>query len=309
MKIEGIRTLAGPNVYTHRPALLMTLDLEDLAGRESRETQGFNGRLLALLPGLSEHHCSRGYAGGFVERLDEGTYFGHVVEHVAIELTNLAGVGVTHGKTRAAAEPRVYNVVVEYKAEHATRCLLEAAVALVECLVRGEPFPLEAKLAEARRVAARKELGPSTRAIVDAAARRRIPWERVGVGSIVRLGWGRHRRFIQAATSDQTSSVAVEAASDKELTKLILEQASIPVPRGVVVTTEDEALAALERLGAPVVVKPLDGRQGHGVSLDLSTPEEVREAFQIARDFSKEVLVEELLKGRNYRALVVGDEL
>src|ERR671920_362396 len=169
MKIEGIRTLAGPNVYTHRPALLLRLDLCDLAGRETREFEGFNERLLAALPGISEHHCSKGRAGGFVERLREGTYFGHVVEHVALELTGLAGIGVTHGKTRAAEREGVYNVVVEYKAEDATRFLLETAVALVGAVVRGEEFPLEERLAKARRVAAQTELGPSTRAIVEAA--------------------------------------------------------------------------------------------------------------------------------------------
>ncbi|HEX8503149.1 MAG TPA: cyanophycin synthetase [Pyrinomonadaceae bacterium] len=308
MKIEGIRTLAGPNIYTHRPALVMRLDLEDLAGRESREFEGFNERLLEALPGLAGHHCSLGRPGGFVERLTGGTYFGHVVEHAALELTDLAGVGVTHGKTRAEDEPRLYNVVIEYKAEHATRYLLESAVALVGALARGEEFNVGERLAEARRLVARKELGPSTRAIVEAAARRGIPWERVGTGSVVRLGWGRHRRFIQAATSDLTSSVAVETAGDKDLTKLVLEQAAVPVPAGRVVSTEDEAVAAFEALGAPVVVKPLDGRQGLGVSLDLSTPEEVRAAFRVARNYSPDVLVEELLAGRNYRVLVVGGE-
>src|SRR5215212_4193463 len=166
MKIEGIRTLAGPNVYTHRPALILTLDLEDLARRETRGVEGFNARLLALLPGLKDHHCSRGYAGGFVERLEEGTYFGHAVEHVAIELTGLAGVGVTHGKTRSADREGVYHVVVEYRAEDATRCLLETAVALVEALVKGEEFSPGERIAEAERVAASTELGPSTRAIV-----------------------------------------------------------------------------------------------------------------------------------------------
>jgi cyanophycin synthetase len=308
MKIEGIRTLAGPNVYTHRPALITRLDLEDLAGRETREFEGFNERLLECLPGLADHHCSLGRAGGFVERLREGTYFGHTVEHVALELTGLAGVGVTHGKTRAEREPNLYNVVVEYKAEHATRYLIETAVRLVEALARGEAFPLGEKVEEARRIAARTELGPSTRAIVEAAARRGIPWERVGTGSIVRLGWGRHRRFIQAAVCDLTSAVAVETSCDKELTKLMLEQAAVPVPAGRLVSTEDEALAAFEALGAPAVVKPLDGRQGCGVSLNLWTPEQVREAFRIARDFSPDVLVEELLAGRNYRVLVVGGE-
>jgi cyanophycin synthetase len=309
MRIERIRTLAGPNVYTYRPALLMRLDLEVLAERESRELSGFNERLLELLPGLHEHTCGKGYPGGFVERLREGTYFGHVVEHVAIELTTPAGVPVAHGKTRYAGTPGVYNVVVEYKAETATEYLLRVAVELVEALIRGEAYPLEEKLREARSLVARYELGPSTRAIVDAASRRNIPFFRVGTDSLVQLGYGKHRRFIQAAMCDRTSAVGVEIAGDKELTKKLLEQVSIPVPRGALVTTEEEALAALRSLGAPVVVKPLDGRQGLGVSLNLSTPEEVLLGFHIAREYSRHVLVEELFEGRNYRVLVVGGEM
>ena len=309
MRIEGIRTLAGPNVYTYRPALLMRLDLEDLAERESRELSGFNERLLELLPGLHDHTCGKGHRGGFVERLHEGTYFGHVVEHVAIELTNPAGVPVAHGKTRYAGTPGVYNVVVEYKAETATEYLMRAAVELVEALIRGEAYPLEEKLREARRLVARYELGPSTRAIVDAASRRNIPAFRLGTDSLGQLGYGKHRRFIQAAMCDGTSAVAVEIAGDKELTKKLLEQVSIPVPRGALVETEEEALAALRSLGAPVVVKPLDGRQGLGVSLNLSTPEEVLLGFRIAREYSRLVLVEERFEGRNYRVLVVGGEM
>jgi cyanophycin synthetase len=309
MRIERIRTLAGPNVYTYRPALLMRLDLEDLAERESRELAGFNERLLELLPGLHEHTCGKGYRGGFVERLHGGTYFGHVVEHVAIELTNAAGVPVAHGKTRYAGTTGVYNVVVEYKAETATEYLLRVAVELVGALISGEAYPLEEKLREARCLVARHELGPSTRAIVDAAARRNIPVFRLGPDNLVQLGYGKHRRFIQAAMCDRTSAVGVEIAGDKELTKNLLEQVSIPVPRGALVTTEEEALAALRSLGAPVVVKPLDGRQGKGVSLNLSTPEEVLLGFHIAREYSRHVLVEELFDGRNYRVLVVGDEM
>ena len=309
MRVERIRTLAGPNVYTYRPALLMRLDLEDLAERESRELSGFNERLLELLPGLRKHTCGKGYPGGFVERLDGGTSFGHVVEHVAIELTSPAGVPVAHGKTRYAGTPGVYNVVVEYKAETATEYLLRVAVELVESLVKGEAYPLEEKLREARRLVARYELGPSTRAIVEAAARRNIPVFRLGTDSLVQLGYGKHRRFIQAAMCDGTSAVAVEIAGDKELTKKLLEQVSIPVPRGALVETEEGALAALRSLGAPVVVKPLDGRQGLGVSLNLSTPEEVLLGFRIAREYSRHVLVEELFEGRNYRLLVVGGRM
>src|SRR6185369_17597371 len=140
MQIESIRTLAGPNIYSYRPALLMRLDLGDLDGRETREFKGFNDRLLGCLPGLNDHHCSLGHRGGFVQRLAEGTYFGHVVEHVAIELATLAGVGCNHGKTRHAGEPRIYNVAVEYKAEHASRYLLNAAVRLVSAVLNSEAF-------------------------------------------------------------------------------------------------------------------------------------------------------------------------
>jgi len=309
MRIEFIRTLAGPNVYTHRPALLMRLDLEDLAGRESCEVEGFVGRLLETLPGLREHHCALGRPGGFVERLRGGTYFGHVVEHVALELMGMAGVGADHGKTRAAEAEGVYNVVVEYRAEQATRFLLGRAVALVEALVAGRPFAPGPVAEEARAVAAETELGPSTRAIVEAAERRDIPWRRLGTDSLVQLGWGVNRKFIQAATTEQTSSVAVEIAGDKDFTKQLLEQAGIPVPSGVVVRTEDEAAAAGDSLSGPVVVKPLDGRQGQGVSLGLTTEGEVRAAFRVAREFSSSVLVEEMYRGRNYRVLVVGGRM
>jgi cyanophycin synthetase len=306
MKIESIRTLAGPNVYSHRPVLLMRLDLEDLYERESHEVPGFVERLLALLPGLREHHCSKGYAGGFVERLDEGTYFGHTVEHVTLELAGMAGCSATHGKTRYSGEGRVYNVVIEFCAEYATRYLLEAAVKLVEAVIRGEEFSLQAGIEEAKEIAADTELGPSTRSIVDAAIRRNIPWSRENDQSLVRLGYGKHLRLIQAAMTDGTSAIGVEVAGDKDLTKERLAKASIPVPTGEIVRTEQEAVAALSSIGAPVVVKPLDGRQGKGVSLNLSTPEEVEAAFRIAREFSPSVLIEEMFEGRNYRVLVVG---
>jgi cyanophycin synthetase len=309
MKIESVCTLAGPNVYTHRPALLMTLDLAELAGRESCQVPGFVGRLLAALPGLREHHCSRGYAGGLVERLEEGTNFGHVVEHVALELMGLAGVGDDHGQTRSAGRDGVCYVVVAYKAEQAARFLLEKAVELVESLVEGRAFAVGEKVEEARCIAASTELGPSTRAIVEAAERRGIPWRRISDDSLVQLGWGVRRKFIQAATSDLTSAVAVEIACDKDFTKQLLEDAGIAVPRGRVVRSEEEAVAAFEELCGAVVVKPLDGRQGLGVSLNLTHADEVRSAFRVAREFSRAVLVEELLAGRNYRVLVVGGRM
>ncbi|HLL16236.1 MAG TPA: cyanophycin synthetase [Pyrinomonadaceae bacterium] len=309
MRIDKIRTLAGPNIYNHKPVLLMRLYLEELAETESRDVAGFNERLVARLPGLKEHHCNKGRAGGFVERLETGTYFGHIVEHVALELSDAAGVPVYYGKTLYADEPGCYHVVVAYKAERGMRYLLEVAVELVGALVRNDPYALEEKLEAARRLIARTELGPSTRAIVEAARRRDIPWFRVNADSLVQLGYGRNRRFIQAAMTSETGGIAVEIAGDKELTKSMLEQADIPAPRGLVAETADEAIAALSEIGGAVVVKPLDGHQGKGVSLNLTTEIEVLEAFRIAQGYGHDVLVEEMYEGRDYRVLVVGGKL
>ncbi|HEY0098723.1 MAG TPA: cyanophycin synthetase [Pyrinomonadaceae bacterium] len=309
MRVDKIRTLAGANIYNHKPVLVMKLYLEELAETESLEISGFNERLISLLPGLDEHHCNKGRAGGFVERLSTGTYFGHIVEHVALELSGMAGVPVYYGKTIYADEPGCYNVIVAYKAEHGMHYLLEVAVELVDALVKGDSYPLAEKLEEARRIIARTELGPSTRAIIDAARRRDIPWFRVNSDSLVQLGYGKNRKFIQAAMTSATGGIAVEIAGDKELTKTILEQADLPVPRGRVVETADEAIAVLSDFAAPVVVKPMDGHQGKGVSLNLTTPIEVFEAFKIAQAYSHDVLIEEQLVGRDYRVLVVNGKL
>ena len=309
MKIGEIRTLAGPNIYSYRPVLLMTLDLEDLAGKESREWADFNERLLKLLPGLAEHHCSLGRAGGFIERLHEGTYFGHIVEHVALELTELAGVAVAHGKTRYTGEGDWYWVAIEYRAEQGTKYLLRVAVELVESLVGGEEFSLNERLEEARRIMARTELGPSARAIVDEAARRRIPWRRIGDESLILLGYGRHRRFIQAAMTDRTSAIGVDIASDKELTKRLLCEAGISVPDGKLVQSEAEAVTALAEIGVPAVVKPQNACQGKGVALNLNTPAQVAHAFRRASQYSPKVIVERQFMGRDYRVLVIDGQV
>lgn len=309
MQIESIRTLAGPNIYSHRPALLMRLDLGDLDGRETREFKGFNDRLLAVLPGLDDHHCSLGRRGGFVQRLQEGIYFGHVVEHVAIELGVLAEVGANHGKTRYAGEPRIYNVVIEYKAEQSSRYLLQVAVRLVTAVLNSEPFPVGKEIWEAKQIAAQTELGPSTRAIVEAAERRNIPCRREGEQSLVRLGYGKNRHFIQAAMTDRTSATAIELVQDKEYTKALLSRAGIPVPEGRVVKSAAEAVTAMRDFGAPVVVKPLTGRHGNGITIGVETDAEMRQAYNEAASFSPSVLVERLITGRNYRLLVVNYKL
>jgi cyanophycin synthetase len=308
MKIESIRTVPGPNVFSYRPVLVMRLNLGELFERESSEFEGFNQRLINLLPGLSTHHCSLGRPGGFVTRLEEGTYFGHIVEHVALELTDLAGVGAIHGKTRHD-EGHIYNVVIEYKAERAAAYLLEQAVELVTAVIEDRAFDLKAVVDHARQLAADWEPGPTTRAIMDAAERRGIPYRRDGTGSRLQLGYGKHLRYVQAALTDNTSEIAVELAQDKDETKERLRRNGIPVPTGKVVRSLEDANEALQMLTKPVAVKPLTGHQGHGVSLEVSTPEDMKVAFEAAQEFSSAVVIEEMFPGRNYRVVVIAGKM
>jgi cyanophycin synthetase len=308
MKIENIRTLNGPNVYSYCPVLLMSLDLGELVERESREFNGFNERLLKLLPGIHNHHCSLGQPGGFVTRLEEGTYFGHIVEHVALELADLCGIGKSHGKTRHDTGS-VYNVAIEFRSEKASTYLLQQAVKLVEALVREKSFELRPVLEEAKRLVLDADVGPTTRAITRAAEKRGIPCRRDGTGNRIQLGYGKHLRYVQAAMTSQTSAVAVELAQDKDETKDRLERHGIPVPRGKVVYTLKEANKAADEIGRPVVVKPVNGRQGHAVSLEVSTAEEMKVAFHGAKEYSSAILIEEMLAGRNYRVVIVGGRM
>lgn len=308
MKIESIRTLSGPNVYSYQPVLLMHLDLGELAERESREFKGLNQRLLTILPGLKNHHCSLGRPGGFETRLEEGTYFGHVIEHVALELTELAGIGRTHGKTRHD-EGSFYNVAIEFRAEKASTYLLEQAVNLVEEVLHERTFQLHSVLEEAKRLVGDAEIGPTTRAIIKAAERRNIPWRRDGNGNRIQLGYGKYLHYVQAAMTDRTNAIAVELAQDKEETKARLAMHGIPVPQGRVVYSLKEALKAADELGRPVVVKPINGHQGQAVTLEVSTRNEMKIAFDAAREFSRAVLIEETLAGRNYRVMIVGGRM
>ena len=305
MKIKDFRTLTGPNTYSYRPMLTMRLDLEDLANVESCDVAGFTDRLLSRLPGLQLHHCALGRPGGFVERLREGTFFGHIVEHVALELTDAAGIPVNRGKTVSTDDPRVYLVAVAFKSERGMKHLLRVAMELVQATVDDRPYDLEPQLEEARQIVATFEFGPSTQAIVDAAEQRGIPWTRIGEDSLVRLGHGRHAHRIQATTTDRTSIIGVDIAGNKELTKRLLQDAGLPVPRGCVVRTRDEAAACINRLDLPLVVKPQDGNQGRGVSLNLVQADQVMEAFDLAAEISPDVIVEEMYRGNDYRVVVV----
>ncbi|MGZ4162779.1 MAG: cyanophycin synthetase [Tumebacillaceae bacterium] len=308
MKIEDIRFIPGPNLYLHRPVSVMRLHLEEFTGKESYEFPGLVERLLELLPGIREHHCAKGEPGGFVERLYGGTYIGHVIEHTALELSQRVGIGVNRGKT-VYADEGVYDVVVESKNAAGMEALLRTATDLVMALIQGQEFPLEERLEEARDRIARTALGPSTRAIVDAAEARGIPYYRLNTGSLIQLGTGRHIKRIQATITENTSCIAVDIAGDKEQTKQLLHMAAIPVPRGDIAYDIEEAVEIFADIGGPVVVKPLDGNQGKGVSLNLVTEQEVREAYHIAERFSSVVIVERYLEGRQYRILVAGNHV
>ncbi|MCL6598738.1 MAG: cyanophycin synthetase [Alicyclobacillus macrosporangiidus] len=305
MNIVSVRHLDGPNIYIYKPVMIARVDLEGLTERESYEFPGFPDRLLRTLPGLREHHCAKGAPGGFVERLYGGTYFGHIVEHVAIELACLAGVDVHFGRTVYAGGPGLYDIVMECRAYACQRYLLQAAIGLVEELLQGVSPSLDTVLVEAERILARTELGPSTRAIVEAAHRRNIPVRRLNEGSLIQLGYGKHRKLVEATVTERTSAVSVDIACDKELTKRLLAAAGIPVPDGELAEDAEGAVAALRRMGPPVVVKPYNGNQGRGVSLNLQSEQEVREAYEIARTISPRVLVERYVQGRNIRFLVV----
>jgi len=311
MKIINIKTILGPNVFHHRPVLIMTVELEDFTEVASSDIEGFNERLLAYLPGLQAHHCSPGHPGGFVERLKRGTYMGHIIEHIALELSTLAGSEVNYGKTVNAGKEGLYNVAVRFHNEEGMKFLLKTAVELAELAAKREflDYPVAQKIEEAKQIILDTQLGPSTQAIVNAAEKRGIPWLRLNEMNLIQFGYGKHRRLIQATTTSTTSDIAVDIAQDKNLTKKLLQSANLRVPRGLVAKNEVETLQVFEELGAPVALKPVDGHHGQGVCLNLGTASEVSAAYQIAAKYSPVVLLEEFLCGRDYRVLVINGKM
>ncbi len=321
MRILDRSVYVGPSLYAHFPVIRLELDLGALeAWPTARLGSGFIEALLWALPGLQEHGCSYGEAGGFVRRMreDEGTWLGHVMEHVAIELQNVAGEDVTFGKTRSAGREGVYTVVYEYAQREEGIEAGELALKLLCSLLPPELRP-EGSVPEgwdwdtARdefiRYAQRRALGPSTASLVKAAEARDIPWMRLNEQSLVQLGHGKYQQRIQATVTGRTSHIAVELASDKEETNKILGSLGLPVPRQELVSTEDGAARAARRIGYPVVTKPYNGNHGRGISIRLTTEEEVRRGFAAAREHSRSVIVETFVEGDDHRLLVVNGEL
>ena len=309
MKILEQRALRGPNKWSRFPTAYMRIDLEGFADRPTNSLPGFTDLLMRLLPSLHEHRCGVGRTGGFESRMIEGTWLGHVIEHVAIELQCLAGMEVGFGKTRETSVPGVYHVVYRYRDERAGMEAGKEAFRIVEAATRGESLDIESILQGLREIREESILGPSTASIVEEATGRDIPFLRLNDASLVQLGWGVNQRRIQATMTGRTSALGVEIADDKYLTKTTLAGAGIPVPQGSVVDTPLEAVKVANEIGFPVTVKPLVGNHGRGISVRVAGEKDLGLAFQIARDISPRVVVEKFLEGLDFRILVIGHRM
>jgi cyanophycin synthetase len=305
LRISGLRAVRGPNFWRLAPVIACDLALGPLEPVRSVDIPGFNERLLGYLPSLYTHPCSRGTTGGFVERLQEGTYFPHILEHVALELQTLAGSDVHFGRIVESGDPGVWWLIIAYEEEDVGLQSVRDAVRLVRACMTGEPFDIRQTLTDLHELWEQVRLGPSTAAIVEEARRRGIPVRRLNNSSLVQLGLGRNLRRIQAAMSDYTSAIAVEIAQDKDDTRRVLENVGLPVPQGSTAGTLDEAVEIAREIGFPVLLKPLDASHGRGISGRLDDADAVRSAWPVAREYSRRVVVECYVDGRDYRVLVV----
>ena len=309
MKINEIRAIRGPNYYNQKPMIFMQLDLGELEYKPTDLVPDFKDNISKILPSLYNHTCSPGVTGGFYQRIDRGTWAGHVVEHVALELQNLIGHKVTHGKTFTLEEKGLYNLVFRYKVEEVGIRAAEMAVDIVDNLFEGKLTEIEPLLKELKKIEESTFFGPSTQSIVDEAKKRGIPHIRLNKNSYVQLGQGKYQRKIEATVMDNTSSLGVEIAADKERTKEILGSNGIPVPKGRAVRGYEDALKAVSEIGYPVVVKPLNGNHGRGISVNIKNDEELKIALELSNKISSTAVVENYIKGHDFRLLVIDGKL
>lgn len=311
MEIREIRAMKGPNYWSvnRHKLIVMVLDLQEMEQRPTNTIDGFLDRLKEMFPSMYEHRCSVGTPGGFFERVEEGTWMGHVIEHVALEVQTMAGMDVGFGRTRGYGEEGVYNVVFAYMEEKVGRFAARQSVKIVESLVDGSPYNLEADIQEMREIRERVRLGPSTGSLIEEAESRGIPWIRLNKYSLCQLGYGVNQRKIQATVASTTSNIAVEIACDKEETKYLLEQAEIPVPKGDIVKTKEGLKEVVERIGFPLVVKPISGNHGRGITANILEMEDALVAFEAAKNVSRSVIVEKYIVGEDYRLLVIDYKL
>ncbi len=311
MHIREINALRGPNYWSvnRHKLIVMVLDLQEMEQRPSSSIEGFKDRLEAMFPNMYEHRCSVGTAGGFFQRVEEGTWMGHIIEHIALEIQTLAGMDVGFGRTRGYGEHGVYNVVFAYMEEAVGIFAANASVKICEALVEGKEYDLAADIQEMRVLREDVRLGPSTGSIVEEAAARGIPWIRLNRNSLCQLGYGANQKRIQATVSSETSNIAVEIAGDKEDTKFLLEQAEIPVPKGKIIRSEEDLKQVLNYVGFPVVTKPINGNHGRGITVNITNTEDALKGFRAAQKVSNSVIVEKFVSGEDYRLLVINHQL
>ena len=311
MKIREINAMRGPNYWSVRrhKLIVMVLDLEEMEERPSNKIEGFGKRLEAMFPSMYSHRCSVGTPGGFFQRVEEGTWMGHIIEHIALEIQTLAGMDTGFGRTRGYGEEGVYNVVFSYIEESVGRYAARAAVRICEALIEGEDYDMEDDIQEMRELREAERLGPSTGSIVEEAASRGIPWIRLNKYSLCQLGYGANQKRIQATVTSETSSIGVELACDKEDTKHLLEQAEVEVPRGDIISKEHSLKEACNYVGYPLVIKPIDGNHGRGITVDIQNYEDAVVAFHAAKEVSRRVIIEKYITGEDYRLLVINNEL
>jgi cyanophycin synthetase len=314
VRVTDLRHLSGPNVFAASPVSIARLELDELAGQETSSFAGFADRLAELLPGLASHHCAAGRPGGFLSAMARGTYFGHVTEHVALELSTMSGREVHLGRTMWAGADGHYDVMMECPRDEPADSLVPAdllrlAIRTVEDVIGGRRPAFDAELDRIAAVCERERLGVSTAAIAAAARSRGIPVRRVGTLSLLRLGYGCHRKLACAALTSQTSAVGVDIAADKQISKQLLAAAGIPVAAGIVARSAEEASAALGEIGGPVVIKPLGGNHGANLTMGVRTAAEAAAAFAKAATVGAAVLVEALVPGTDYRVLVVDGQI
>jgi cyanophycin synthetase len=311
MKILKIQALRGPNIWSikRKKLIQMRLDLEETEQFPTNKIEGFRERLEKMLPTLIEHRCSEGCRGGFFMRIDQGTWMGHVIEHIALEIQTLAGMDTGFGRTRETKTPGTYNVVFSYMEENVGLFAAESAVAIAEALIAGVEYDLDSDLLKMREIRERVRLGPSTGSIVEEAVNRDIPWIRLGTNSLVQLGYGVNQMRFQATITCKTSSIAVDMACNKELTKKMLDMASIPVASGSICVDEEDLAQTIEKIGYPIVLKPLDGNHGKGASINVTTWEDAVSGLAFAKEYSKRIIVEKFITGFDFRILVIDNKL
>jgi cyanophycin synthetase len=311
MKILKLNVMKGPNYWsTYRKQLIvMKLDLEESEEYPTNLIDGFSERIQALMPSLYEHRCSQKKPGGFFERVRKGTWLGHVIEHVALELQSLAGMPCGFGRTRSTGEEGVYHVVFTYLVESAGLYAAEAAVRIVDALRQNINYDIQKDIAALIEINRQEGIGPTTQSIINAAKRRKIPYRRLNNNSLIMFGQGVNQKILQASIAGTTSSIGVDLASDKEQTKKILSENFIPTPEGELVSTVEELKAAINSIGFPLVLKPLDGNQGRGITTNIQNEKSAVAAFKKAQKISLEVIVERFIKGMDFRFLVINYKL